>query len=465
MSQPEHVDVLILGSGGGGKLTAWHTARSGKRTAVVERRWIGGSCPNIACLPSKNEIRSAEVVHLARNGAEFGAMTGPIKVDMGKVRQRKRDMVQAQVDAHLKNYRESGAELIMGTGRFVAPKTLEVTLNDGGTRTLIGDKVFLNVGTHAAIPNVPGLEAAKPLTHIEALELDVLPAHLIVIGGGYAGLELAQAYRRFGAEVTVVEAGPQLMAREDADVAQEIHRLLSDEGLAIYVGAQLLKVEGQSGKKVKLVARTSPGEQTIEGSHILVAAGRVPNTAGARLDVAGVDLDDRGFVRVNERLETSAPDVWALGECAGSPMFTHISEDDFRIVRDNLAGGKRSTRDRFIPYRMFTDPPLSHVGLSEREAERQGVKARIAKLPMKAVLRAQATGQREGFMKALVGESDDRILGFTMIGADAGEVMAVVQTAMMADLPYTKLRDADFAHPTFSEGLNFLFSAVPARRA
>ncbi len=280
MPQPEHLDVLILGSGGGGKLTAWHMGRSGKRTAVIERKWIGGSCPNIACLPSKNEIHSAEVAHFARTGAEFGVMTGPIKVDMAKVRQRKRDMVQRLIDAHLKNYRESGAELIMGTGRFVAPKTIEVSLNDGGTRTLVGDKVFLNVGTHAAIPNVPGLEAAKPLTHIEALELDVLPEHLIVIGGGYAGLELAQAYRRFGAEVTVVEAGPQLMAREDSDVAQEIHRLLSNEGLAIHVGAQLLKVEGQSGKEVRLVMRTSSGEQTIAGSHILVAAGRVPNTAG-----------------------------------------------------------------------------------------------------------------------------------------------------------------------------------------
>ncbi len=463
MSEPEHVDVLILGSGGGGKLTAWHMAGSGKRTAVVERKWIGGSCPNIACLPSKNEIRSAEAAHLARNGAEFGVITGPIKVDMAKVRQRKRDMVQRLVDTHLKNYKESGAELIMGTGRFVKPKTIEVSLNDGGMRTLVGDKVFLNVGTHAAIPNVPGLEAAKPLTHIEALELDVLPAHLIVIGGGYAGLELAQAYRRFGAEVTVVEAGPQLMGREDPDVAQEIRRLLSEEGLTIYVGIQLLKVEGQSGKEVSLVVRTSSGEQTIKGSHILVAAGRVPNTAGAGLDIAGVDLDDRGFVRVNERLETSAPDVWALGDCAGSPMFTHISEDDFRIVRDNLAGGKRSTRDRFVPYCMFTDPPLAHVGLSEREAERQGVRTRIAKLPMEAVLRAQATGQTEGFMKALVGESDDRILGFSMIGAEAGEVLAVVQTAMIAGLPYTTLRDADFTHPTFSEGLNFLFSTTPPR--
>ena len=463
MSQPEQFDVLILGSGGGGKLTAWHMARSGRRTAVVERRWIGGACPNVACLPSKNEIRSAEIAHLARNAAEFGATTGPVKVDMAKVVGRKRAMVEALVATHLQNYKASGAQLIMGTGHFVAPKTLEVSLNDGGTRTLTGAQVFLNVGTHAAMPNVPGLEAAKPMTHIEALELDVLPAHLIVIGGGYAGLELAQAYRRFGSEVTVVEAAPQLMSREDADASHEIRRILAGEGVQIHVPAELLKVSGQSGNAVSVALRTSAGEQTVEGSHILVAAGRVPNTAGIGLDKAGVELDGRGFVKVNERLETSAPDVWALGECAGSPMFTHITEDDFRIVRDNLAGGRRTTRDRLIPYCMFTDPPLAHVGLSERDAERQGVKSRVAKLPMSVVLRARATGETDGFMKALVGENDDRILGFTMIGAQAGEVMAVVHTAMMADLPYTRLRDADFAHPTMAEGLNFLFSNVPAR--
>jgi pyruvate/2-oxoglutarate dehydrogenase complex dihydrolipoamide dehydrogenase (E3) component len=390
-------------------------------------------------------------------------MTGPVKVDMAKVRERKRAMVRGLVDAHLKNYKESGAELIMGTGCFVGPKTLEVNLNDGGTRTLTGAQVFINVGTHAAIPSVPGLDAARPMTHIEALELDILPAHLIVIGGGYSGLELAQAYRRFGSEVTVVEVGPQLMGREDADASHEVRRILAGEGIQIHVPAELLKVSGLSGDEVSIALRTSDGEQTIAASHILVAAGRVPNTAGIGLDKAGIELNDRGFVKVNERLETTAPNVWALGDCAGSPLFTHISEDDFRIVRDNLAGGKRSTRDRFIPYCMFTDPPLAHVGLSEREAERLGVKTRVAKLPMSAVLRAQATGETEGFMKALVGENDDRILGFTMIGAQAGEVMAVVHTAMMADLPYTKLREADFAHPTFAEGLGFLFGNTPPR--
>jgi pyruvate/2-oxoglutarate dehydrogenase complex dihydrolipoamide dehydrogenase (E3) component len=351
----------------------------------------------------------------------------------------------------------------MGEGRFVAPKILEVSLNDGGMRTLTGSQVFINVGTHAAIPNVPGLEAAKPLTHIEALDLGILPARLIVIGGGYAGLELSQAYRRFGAEVTVIEAGPQLMGREDPDVSQEVRRILTGEGIQIHVGAELIKASGQSGNAVTIALRTSAGEQTIEGTHILVAAGRVPNTAGIGLDKAGVELTDRGFVKVNERLETSAPGVWALGDCAGSPLFTHISEDDFRIVRDNLAGGKRSTRDRFVPYCMFTDPPLAHVGLSEREAERLGVKSRIARLPMKAVLRAQATGETEGFMKALVGANDDRILGFTMVGAQAGEVMEVVHAAMMADMPYTRLREADFAHPTFAEGLGFLFANTPPR--
>src|SRR6516165_6599692 len=463
MPQPERFDVLVLGSGTGGKLIAWHMARLGQRTAVVERQWIGGACPNIACMPSKNEIRSAEVAHLARHGAEFGTMTSSVVVDMATVRRRKREMVERQVAKHLENYRASGAELIMGSGRFVAPKTLEVSVNGGGTRTITAEKIFLNLGTHAAIPSVPGLADARPLTHIEALELDYLPPHLIVIGGGYSGLELAQAYRRFGSEVTVVESGPQLLAREDIDVSQEMRRILSDEGIQVLVEAELLQVRGRSGDNVTLTVRTPSGEQSIDGSDILVAAGRIPNTAGIGLKETGVELDGRGYIRVNGRLETSAPDVWAIGECAGSPQFTHISEDDFRIIRDNLAGGNRSTRDRLIPYCMFTDPPLARVGLSEGEAERQGVLARVARLPMESVLGAQATDQRQGFMKALVGDSDDRILGFTMIGAAAGEVMAAVQTAMLAGLSYSNLADADFAHPTMAEGLSSLFLSVPPR--
>lgn len=277
--------------------------------------------------------------------------------------------------------------------------------------------------------------------------------------------ELAQMFRRFGSEVTVIDSGPRLLTREDADVSDEILRILREEGIQVLIGAELRQVDGRSGDKITLTVRTSSGERQIDGSDILVAAGRIANTAGIGLEEAGVELDARGFIRVNERLETSAADVWAVGECAGSPQFTHISEDDFRIIRDNLAGGNRSTRDRLVPYCLFTDPPLARVGLNEGEAARLGLDVRVAKLPMDAVLAAQATDQREGFMKALVGNSHDQILGFTMIGASAGEVMAAVHTAMLAGLSYSSLANADFAHPTMAEGLSSLFSGVPPRNA
>jgi len=465
MAQREQFDILVLGSGKGGKLLAWHLAQSGRRTAVVERQWIGGSCPNVACLPTKNEIWSAEVGHLARQGAHFGVVTGEVTTDMARVRQRKRDMVQREIDFHLQTYKATGTELIMGSGRFVAPKTLEVRLNDGGTRVLAGDRVFVNVGTRAAIPTIPGLEAARPLTHVEALELDYLPAHLIVLGGGYVGLELAQAYRRFGSRVTVIEHGPQLMSREDPDVTNEMQRILAAEGIQFLLSATAVNVHGRSGKDVSVTVRTSSGEQKIDGSDLLVAAGRIPNTQGIGLEEAGVALDARGYVRVNDRLETTAPDVWAMDDCAGSPQFTHVAGDDFRIVRDNLAGEKRSTRDRLVPYCMFTDPPLAHVGLSERDAQRDGLAVRAAKLPMSAVLRTEATDETQGLMKAIVSADDDLILGFTMLGAEAGEVMVAVQTAMLAKLPYQKLRDAILTHPTMAEGLGPLFEKVPPRSA
>jgi len=465
MSEPERFEFLILGSGQGGKLLAWHLAQTGRRVAVVERRWIGGSCPNIACLPSKNEIWSARVAHLVLNAAQFGLDTGPVKLDMAKVRQRKRDMVDGSVTAHLEHFKTSGAELIMGTGCFVAPKTLEVRLDDGGIRVLTGDQVFLDVGTHATIPDVPGLAAAEPLTHIEALELDHLPSHLIVLGGGYVGLELAQAYRRFGSEVTVVEQGPRLMGREDPDVVEEMQRILGEEGIRFIVSAQPLEVCGRSGQEVSLAVRLGSGEKKIEGSHLLVAAGRVANTAGVGLAEAGIALDDRGYIRVNDQLQTTAPGVWAIGECAGSPQFTHVSVDDFRIVHDNLAGGNRSTRDRLVPYCMFTDPELARVGLSEGEAQRLGIPVRIAKLPVSVVLRTLTTGKSKGFMKALVDESDDRILGFTMIGAEADGLLAAMQMAILAKLPYPMVRDAIFAHPTMAEGLGSLFANVPQAHA
>jgi pyruvate/2-oxoglutarate dehydrogenase complex dihydrolipoamide dehydrogenase (E3) component len=411
-------------------------------------------------MPSKTEIWSARVAHLAHHGSRFGVATGFVTTDMATVLHRKQDMVRREVDLHLQNFAATGAELIVGDGRFVAPKTLEVRLNDGGTRVLAGDRVFLNIGTHPAVPAISGLEAARPLTHIEALELDYLPPHLIVLGGGFVGLELAQAYRRFGSSVTVIEPGPRLLSREDPDVSHEMQRILSNEGIQLLTAAKVHNVHGRSGEQVSVMVRTPSGGREIEGSDILVARGRVPNTTGIGLDEAGVELDARGYVHVNERLETTAPSVWAIGECAGSPQFTHVSVDDFRIIKDNLAGGKRSTRDRLVPYCMFTDPQLAHVGLTESEAQRRGIAVRVAKLPMSTVLRTHTTDEVQGFMKALVG-SDDRILGFTMIGSEAGEVMTAVQTAMLADLPYPRLRDAVTAHLTIAEGLGPLRSNVP----
>jgi len=460
----ERVDVLVLGSGEGGKYLAWHMAKAGHRTVVVERRWIGGSCPNVNCLPSKNEVWSAKIATLVKHAAEFGMVTGSAVVDMVRVRERKRHMVDGLIAMHLERYKASGAELVMGTGRFVAPKTLEVRLNDGGTRVLSGDRVFLDVGTHATIPPIPDLAAAAPLTHIEALELDRVPPYLIVLGGGYVGLELAQTYRRFGSRVTIVEQGSRLAGREDPDVGDAIARIFSDEGIEVLVAAETRRVKGRSGEGVSVTVRTAQGDRTIEGSDILVAAGRTPNTAAIGLDKAGIELDARGYVAVNDRLETSAPEVWALGDCAGSPQFTHVSFDDFRVIRDNLAGAHRSSRDRLVPFCMFTDPPLARVGLSEAEAHRHGIGVRVAKLPMSAVLRTWTISESGGFMKALVDSHGDRILGFTMLGPEAGEVMAAVQTAMLAGLPYTGLRDAILTHPTMAEGLTTLFASIPPPR-
>jgi pyruvate/2-oxoglutarate dehydrogenase complex dihydrolipoamide dehydrogenase (E3) component len=463
MPQNEHFDTVILGSGQGGKALAWHLARSGQKVGVVERRWVGGSCPAVACLPTKNELWSARVAHLVRHAEQYGTGTGPVKTDMAKVRERKQNMVEREIAAHLKAYEDSGAELIMGSGRFTAPRTIEVLLNTGELRTVTGDRVVINVGTHAAIPDVPGIAAARALTHIEALELDYLPVHLIVLGGGYTAVELAQGYRRFGSRVTIIEPARQLMAREDADVAAELERILRDEGVEILLGTRPTHVHGRSGDEVTVTLQTANGEQKLAGSDLLVAVGRIPNTDDIGLAVAGVELGAAGYIRVNERLETTAPGVWAIGECAGSPQFTHASIDDSRILRDNMAGGNRSTAGRLMPRVLFTDPPLAHVGLSEGEARRQDIPVRIGRLPMSGVLRTLATDEAQGFMKVLVSANDDRILGFTMLGSEAGEVMTAVQTAMLAELPYPRLRDAVITHLTVAEGLGRLLSNVPAR--
>lgn len=460
MPQAETVEILVLGSGTGGKLLSWDMAGAGRRTAVVERKYIGGSCPNINCMPSKNEVWSAEVANFVHRAAAFGTAATPSRTDMSQVLARKRRMVEGLVAVHIEKYRTSGVDLILGEAHFVGPKTLEVALNDGGTRRLSGERVFLNVGTRPFVPPVPGL-AEVALTNVELLELDRLPERLLVLGGGYVGMEFAQAYRRFGSRVTVVERGSQVLAREDPDVAAELQRLFADEEIEVLLDTQVVRVEGRRGD-LRVTVRSGGTERTMPASEILAAAGRVPNTSGIGLDVAGVQLDARGYIAVNDRLETSAPGVWAIGECAGSPQFTHISENDYHVIRANLDGGNRTTRGRQVPFCVFTDPPLARVGLNELEARRRGIPVRVATMPMKEVLRTWTTGETRGFMKALVHAQRDDILGFAMFGADAGEVMAVVQTAMLGGMPYTSLRDAVLTHPTTAEGLGSLFARVAA---
>lgn len=457
----EHYQNLVIGSGEGGKILAWNLAKKGQKTVVVERSMIGGSCPNVACLPSKNVIYSAKAVSLVDPKAGLGVVTGPLRVDMAGVAARKRHMVDGLIELHLGNFKASGAELVMGEARFTEEKTVEVTLNAGGSRRLRGDRVFLNVGSRASIPDVPGLAAAGPMTHVEALNLERLPDHLVIIGGGYVGLEFAQAMRRFGSRVTILQRGRQLLEREDPDVANALLELMLDEGIVVLLQTELLNVAGRSGAGVQLQMRAGAAARTLEASDILAATGRTPNTD--RLDVAkaAVDLDSRGYIQVNEKLQTSAADVWAMGDCAGSPQFTHVGFDDSRVVLDNLAGGSRTTRGRLIPFCLFTDPELARVGMNESSARAKNVPYRVAQLPMSLVLRTRTLSQTRGFIKALIG-ADDKILGFTALGAEASELMAVVQTAMLGGMPYTALRDAIFTHPTAAEGLIALFANPPS---
>lgn len=457
----EKYDLLVLGSGEGGKYIAWTMAKKGMKVAVIERKYIGGSCPNIACLPSKNVIYSAKVASLFFRSGEFGISKDNCRIDMSVVRDRKRKMVEGLVDMHLANFKVSGAALLLGSGRFTAPKTIERTTPEGDKRLLYGDKIVISTGTRASVESIPGLAESAPLTHVEALELDHIPKHLIILGGGYIGLEFAQAMRRFGSEVTVVDRNERLAIREDIDVSDGLQALFQDEGIEVLFNAHVTKVEGKSGEAVKLNVTRAGTETVVAGTHLLVATGRTPNTQNIGLDLAGVQITDRGYIKVNERLETTAPDVWAVGDCAGSPHFTHIAFDDFRIVRDNLVGGNRVTTGRQVPFCLFTDPEFARIGLSETEAKERGIAYRLAKIPMMAALRSRTLSETRGFMKALVDAKSDRILGFTAFGVEAGETMATVQVAMVAGLPYTALRDTIFTHPTLAEGLVALFSNVP----
>ncbi len=459
---PEEYDLVILGGGTGATIAAWTFAGQGQRVAAIDRKYIGGSCPNIACLPSKNIIHSAKVASYVRRSEEFGIPKTDFTVDMSTVRDRKRRMVSSWNDAYLSNYKKSGAEFILGAGRFIGPKTVEVTVHDGTIRQLRGAKVIINTGTHAAIEPVPGMVDAQPLTHIEALELDEVPKHLLVIGGGYIGLELAQAMHRFGSRVSVIDRNNRLLHREDDDVTEAVQNLFAEEGIEIVLDAKIKRISGKSGQSVKLVIEQHGAEKTLEGSHLLVAAGRAPNTNGIGLELAGVELTDPGYIKVNERLETTAPGVWAIGEVAGSPQYTHVSVDDFRVVYDSITGGKRVTTGRLVPFCRFTDTELVRVGLSEKEAKARGIPYRLFKIPMAAVMRATTMSETRGFLKALVEIDGDRILGFTGFGVDAGEVLSSVQIAMIGGLPYTALRDAMLSHPTLVEGLIPLFTSPPS---
>jgi pyruvate/2-oxoglutarate dehydrogenase complex dihydrolipoamide dehydrogenase (E3) component len=460
--EEEEYDLVILGDGTGSTLAAWTFAGQGLRVAVIERKYIGGSCPNIACLPSKNVLHSAKVASFFRRGEEFGMAASGVRVDMRAVRARKRSMVSRLNDDYLANFEKTGAEFICGTGRFVGPKTLEVSLKDGTIRRLRGANIVVSTGTRAALGSIPGLADAQPLTHIEALELDELPGHLIVIGGGYVGLELSQAMRRFGSKVTVIDRNDRLLHREDNDVTEAVANVFKDEGIDTILNAQVSRISGKSGDSVTIVVKRGGIEKSLSGTHLLVATGRRPNVENIGLELAGIDLTDRGYIKVDERLRSTAPGVWAIGEVAGSPQFTHVSVDDFRVVHSNLIGGNRVTRGRQIPFCLFTDPELARIGLSEKEAQARGIAYRLFKIPMEAVLRARTLSETRGFLKALVEVDNDRLLGFTAVGVEGGEVMASVQTAMIAGLPYTALRDGIWAHPTLVEGLIPLFSSAPS---
>jgi pyruvate/2-oxoglutarate dehydrogenase complex dihydrolipoamide dehydrogenase (E3) component len=457
--ETERYDAIVIGAGQGGKPLAIDLAKSGRRTAVVERKFVGGTCVNVGCTPTKTMVASGRVAYLARRGADYGVRAGEVSVDLSVVRRRKQSVVESFRDAGRRALEQTeGLDLLFGEARFVGERTLEVRMNDGsGVRRLAADAVFVNAGGRPSTLDVPGIGDVAPLDSSSIMELDELPEHLVVIGGSYIGLEFGQMFRRFGSRVTVVQRGPHLLGREDPDVADEIARILAEDGIEILLGTVPVRAE-RDGQGLALTVREPGGERRVSGSHLLVAAGRTPNTDALDPSAAGVETDARGFIRVNERLETTAPGVWAIGDVKGGPEFTHISYDDYRIVRENLIrGGRATTEGRFVPYTVFIDPQLGRVGMTETEAREKSPNVLVAKIPMTYVARAIEMGETRGFMKAVVDRETKRILGCAVLGVEGGEVMAMLQLAMMGGLAYTTLEDATFAHPTLAESLNTLF--------
>jgi pyruvate/2-oxoglutarate dehydrogenase complex dihydrolipoamide dehydrogenase (E3) component len=462
MTEVEDYDVVVLGSGFAGKSIGWTMAKRDKRTAVIERQYIGGACPNVACLPSKNFIHSAKVIGLFRRATEFGIETGPWKIHMPAIRQRKRDMVDYVIKSHLDRYHQSGADLIMGEGRFVAPRTIEVKTTEGTRRILRGDIVVINTGSRARIADIEGLAESRPLTHVEAYELDRIPEHLIVIGGGFVGLELAQTFRRFGSQVTLIERNEALAHKQDDDVRDELQTLFANEGIFVLTTTSVVRVEGRSGERVKVYIDRDGKSQEIEGSDILVANGRLPNTENLGLELAGVEIDNSGYIRVDERLRTTEAQTWAAGDCAGSPHFTHAAHHDFRIICDNFAGANLVTTGRQVPFCLFTDPEFGKVGIDEKEAQGRGIAYRKSKILVRNIRRANTIAENRGFFKLLVDHASDQILGFTGIGPNVEDVLGVVQLAVEQKLPYTVLRDAIFPHPTMTESMFSLCMGISA---
>jgi len=457
----QQYDAIVIGSGQGGTPLSVALANAGLRTALVERKHVGGTCINEGCTPTKTMVASGRVAYLARRAGDYGIHTGPISVDLKKVRQRKRDIVNTFRNGNQSRIEKTAnLELIFGEASFTAAKSILVRMNDGGQRTIVAERIFINAGTRAGVPKLEGLNSVPFLDNISIMELGDLPDHLIVLGGGYVGLEFGQLFRRLGSRVTIIQSQGQLITHEDPDIAEEITKILRQDGIDIILNAKAQRVS-QSGQGILLEVESQQVLSTMAGSHFLVATGRVPNSDTLNLAAANIRTNERGFIEVNERLETSAPDIYALGDIKGGPAFTHISYDDFRILRGNLLEHKSlSTKDRQVPYCMFIDPQLGRVGLTETEARAQGRKIRCAKLPMTSVARALEVDETRGFMKAVVDAENNQILGAAVLGIEGGEVMSVLETAMMGRLPYTALRDATYAHPTLAESLNNLFMAM-----
>ncbi len=459
MSQIETYQVIVLGGGKGGKTLAIELGQNGVKTALIERsaEMIGGSCINVACIPTKTLIASARAAQAARRAGDFGIRTADVAVDWPAVRSRAEGVVSAMRAMNHKNFASAPAlDFLLGTGRFVGPKVIEVRDSKGDVRQLTAENIFINTGTRPAQPSIPGLAEAGALNSESIQRLDELPEHLVVLGGSYVALEFAQMFRFFGSKVTVLERAPQLIKREDPDVAETLAKFLSEEGIDIRLDCGIERVE-KDGQGVSVVFTSGGKPARVSGSHLLVALGRSPNTEDLNLAAAGVETDKRGFIKVNERLETTASGIWALGDVNGGPQFTHASLDDYRIVKANVFGeGKRTTVDRLVPFTLFTDPELARVGLTEKEARQKGLDVFVAKLPVAAIPRAKTMSETRGFIKVVIDVKTNQILGCAILSIEAGEMLGTVQTAMIAGLPFTALRDAVLSHPTMVEGFNNL---------